>query len=143
MWSVDSQDWRISTGGQTEELLIANVTEWANTAAQLTRGGNSLMHDLSNITVSADIKALPALHEKVKLSPVGVCAGWNNQSYVEYMSNPTATNSSNGGAAASSPTVFVSPAAGAANAKSGGSILKGGNGILLSTVFAAAIAFLY
>ncbi|KAI8874872.1 carbohydrate esterase family 4 protein [Backusella circina FSU 941] len=147
MWSVDSQDWRISTGGQTEELLIANVTEWANTAAQLTRGGNSLMHDLSNVTVGADIKALPALHEKVKLSPVGTCAGWNNQSYVEYMNN-AATNTSTGRGAvtssSSSPTTFVSPAAGAARAQSGATgSLKVGSGALLSGVFAIAAAVLY
>jgi hypothetical protein len=102
MWSVDSQDWRITAGGQTEAGLLANVTEWANSLSTLTQGGNSLMHDLNNITVGAAIKALPILHPKVKLSPVGVCAGWNNASYVEQMNavTPAAAASSSAGASA-------------------------------------------
>lgn len=86
MWSVDSQDWRITAGGQTEALLLSNVTQWVNTLSSLTTkgGGNSLMHDLNNVTVGAAIKALPILHPAVKLSPVGVCAGWaSGSSYVE------------------------------------------------------------
>ncbi|RCH86317.1 chitin deacetylase, partial [Rhizopus stolonifer] len=74
MWSVDSQDWRITAGGQTEALLLSNVTQWAKDAPTLKEGGNSLMHDLNNVTVGAAIKALPILHPHVQLSPVGVCA---------------------------------------------------------------------
>ncbi|KAI9260176.1 hypothetical protein BY458DRAFT_491828 [Sporodiniella umbellata] len=81
MWSVDSQDWRITTGGQTEALLLSNVTQWAKEAPTLKKGGNSLMHDLNTATVGAAIKALPILHPHVQLSPVGVCAGWTNNSY--------------------------------------------------------------
>ncbi|KAI9478372.1 MAG: hypothetical protein EXX96DRAFT_483780 [Benjaminiella poitrasii] len=83
MWSVDSQDWRITTGGQTEAGLLGNVTQWVNSLPTLTQGGNSLMHDLSNITINADIKGLELLHPHVTLVPVGQCAGWNNASYVE------------------------------------------------------------
>lgn len=121
MWSVDSQDWRITAGGQTEAGLLANVTQWANTAASLTQGGNSLMHDLNNITVGAAIKALPILHPHVKLSPVGVCAGWNNASYLESpgasavapaassAATPAATTAAN--AASKNPTATAAPAA--------------------------------
>lgn len=87
MWSVDSQDWRITAGGQTEAGLIANVTQWVNSLPTATRGGSSLMHDLSNITLGADLKALPLLHAKVHLSPIGVCAGWVNASYLEQQTN--------------------------------------------------------
>ncbi|KAI7873720.1 uncharacterized protein EV154DRAFT_527829 [Mucor mucedo] len=85
MWSVDSQDWRITAGGQTEAGLLGNVTQWVNTLSSLTKGGgNSLMHDLNNVTVGAALKALPILHPAVKLSPVGVCAGWaSGSSYLE------------------------------------------------------------
>lgn len=85
MWSVDSQDWRITAGGQTEAGLLGNVTQWVNTLSSLTKGGgNSLMHDLNNVTVGAALKALPILHPAVKLSPVGVCAGWGpGSSYLE------------------------------------------------------------
>lgn len=97
MWSVDSQDWRITAGGQTEAGLLGNVTQWANTANTLTKGGNSLMHDLNNVTVGAALKALPILHPKVKLSPVGVCAGWKDASYLESPGapgkQPSASNS--------------------------------------------------
>ncbi|KAL9556466.1 hypothetical protein MBANPS3_001859 [Mucor bainieri] len=122
MWSVDSQDWRITAGGQTEAGLLANVTQWANTAASLTQGGNSLMHDLNNITVGAAIKALPILHPHVKLSPVGVCAGWTNASYLESPGaaavspaassaavTPAATSAAN--AATNNPTATAAPAA--------------------------------
>ena len=107
MWSVDSQDWRITAGGQTEAGLIANVTQWANTANTLTRGGNSLMHDLNNVTVGANLKALPILHPKVQLSPVGVCAGWNNASYQEQVAQQPASS-------ASGAVPAVTPAAGSA-----------------------------
>lgn len=43
------------------------------------------MHDLNNVTVGAALKALPILHPHVQLSPVGVCAGWNNASYQEHL----------------------------------------------------------
>lgn len=111
MWSVDSQDWRITAGGQTEAGLLANVTQWANTAASLTQGGNSLMHDLNNITVGAAIKALPILHPHVKLSPVGVCAGWTNASYLE---SPGASAVSPAASSAAVPP--ATSAASAANA---------------------------
>lgn len=85
MWSVDSQDWRITAGGQTEAGLLGNVTQWVNNLSSLTKGGgNSLMHDLNNVTVGAALKSLPILHPAVKLSPVSVCAGWApGSSYVE------------------------------------------------------------
>lgn len=85
MWSVDSQDWRITAGGQTEAGLLANVTQWVNNIPTSQRGGNSLMHDLNNVTVGADLKALPLLHAKTHLVPVGVCAGWTNASYLEQL----------------------------------------------------------
>lgn len=92
MWSADSQDWRITAGGQTEAGVIANVTQWSINVATATRGGNSLMHDLNNVTVGADLKALPILHSKVLLTPVGVCAGWINASYQEQVQSTTTTN---------------------------------------------------
>lgn len=110
MWSVDSQDWRITAGGQTEAGLLANVTQWANTASTLTKGGNSLMHDLNNVTVGAALKALPILHPKVKLSPVGVCAGWKDASYLE---SPGAAGQQPSASAGVSPAASkgVTPAA--------------------------------
>ncbi|KAI7906084.1 uncharacterized protein BX663DRAFT_498717 [Cokeromyces recurvatus] len=86
MWSVDSQDWRITAGGQTEAGLLGNVTQWINSLPTLKQGGNSLMHDLTNITVNANIKGLALLHPHVTLVPVGQCAGWNNASYAETLS---------------------------------------------------------
>ncbi|KAG2236467.1 hypothetical protein INT48_003258 [Thamnidium elegans] len=85
MWSVDSQDWRITAGGQTEAGLLNDVRLWVQGLPNLTKGGgNSLMHDLNNVTVGAALKALPILHPAVKLSPVGVCAGWApGTSYIE------------------------------------------------------------
>lgn len=85
MWSVDSQDWRITAGGQTEAGLLNDVRLWVQGLPNLTKGGgNSLMHDLNNVTVGAALKALPILHPAVKLSPVGVCAGWpTGTSYME------------------------------------------------------------
>ncbi|KAI8645678.1 hypothetical protein BD408DRAFT_338207 [Parasitella parasitica] len=119
MWSVDSQDWRITAGGQTEAGLLGNVTQWVNSLPTLTQGGNSLMHDLNKITVGAAIKALPILHPHVKLSPVGVCAGWNNGSYLETAGNaavPAASSAvapaaSNVAQTTSNPTASVAPAA--------------------------------
>ncbi|KAI8090258.1 uncharacterized protein B0P05DRAFT_577734 [Gilbertella persicaria] len=105
MWSVDSQDWRITTGGQTEAGLLADVTAWANKLPTMTTGGNSLMHDLNNVTVGAALKALPILHPKVQLSTVGTCAGWApGASYVE-TNGKTNTN-----ATAPASTSSVAPA---------------------------------
>jgi hypothetical protein len=116
MWSVDSQDWRITAGGQTEAGLLANVTQWANSISTLTQGGNSLMHDLNNVTVGAALKALPILHPKVKLSPVGECAGWKDASYLESpgFANPEAAPSAGASGNASQggkPSATVVPAA--------------------------------
>lgn len=111
MWSVDSQDWRITAGGQTEEGLLANVTQWANTASTLTKGGNSLMHDLNNVTVGAALKALPILHPKVKLSPVGVCAGWKDGSYKESPGAAAQQPSASASVAAPAASKAVTPAA--------------------------------
>ncbi|KAI8373360.1 hypothetical protein BD560DRAFT_350940 [Blakeslea trispora] len=84
MWSVDSQDWRITAGGQTEAGLLANVTEWVSKLPTMKTGGNSLMHDLNNVTVGAALKALPILHPKVEISKVSTCAGWAaGDAYVE------------------------------------------------------------
>lgn len=90
MWSVDSQDWRITAGGQTEAGLLNDVRLWVQGLPNLTKGGgNSLMHDLNNVTVGAALKALPILHPAVKLSPVGVCAGWAaGTSYLENVPAP-------------------------------------------------------
>lgn len=85
MWSVDSQDWRITAGQQTEAGLLKDVQAWAASVKTLTRGGNSLMHDLNEVTVGAALKALPILHPVTKLTTVGHCAGWTNESYVEYV----------------------------------------------------------
>lgn len=144
MWSVDSQDWRITAGGQTEAGLLANVTQWANTAASLTQGGNSLMHDLNNITVGAAIKALPILHPKVKLSPVGVCAGWNGASYLE--STPATTQPSGVAPAASASGVApaASSAAGTAPnaAKNNSNAPNSASGLVKNPVTIAVAAFL-
>jgi ADP-ribosylglycohydrolase len=123
MWSVDSQDWRITAGGQTEAGLLANVTEWANSISKLTQGGNSLMHDLNNVTVGAALKSLPILHPKVKLSPVSECAGWKDASYLESpgFTNPQASASASASASvpagapaasnSANPSATVVPAA--------------------------------
>lgn len=118
MWSVDSQDWRITAGGQTEAGLLADVTKWANSISTLTEGGgNSLMHDLNNVTVGAALKSLPILHPKIKLAPVGECAGWKDASYLESAgyTNPQASASAEPNAPAASqggkPTGSIAPAA--------------------------------
>lgn len=147
MWSVDSQDWRITAGGQTEAGLLGNVTEWVNSLSTLTQGGNSLMHDLNNVTVGAAIKALPILHPHVKLSPVGVCAGWNNASYLETAANVAAPASSsavapgasNAADATQNPTATAIPAAKKV-ADSGAASFK--NPIVYTTVAVALTALI-
>lgn len=84
MWSVDTQDWRINAGLLTTEGLLEEVKVWANAINTLTRGHNSLMHDLSDATVKASIAALNILDPLTQLTTVGNCAGWNNESYFEY-----------------------------------------------------------
>lgn len=154
MWSVDSQDWRITAGGQTEALLLSNVTQWANTASTLTRGGNSLTHDLNNVTVGAALKAIPILHPKVKLSPVGVCAGWTDASYFESPGAPKASGavppvaSASKGvtpAAAGASSAAVAPSSAAAaknsNVSSGASgLIKNPVTIAIATAFAAFVS---
>ncbi|KAG1223778.1 hypothetical protein G6F35_004447 [Rhizopus arrhizus] len=139
MWSVDSQDWRITAGGQTEAMLLANVTQWAKEAPTLKQGGNSLMHDLNSVTVGAAIKALPILHPHVQLSPVGTCAGWKNGSY-QTATNASTSASVSSGAASPSSSVHVTPAGAVARDPTGttltsGSPAVGFNPMILTFVF--------
>ncbi|CAO3681647.1 chitin deacetylase [Rhizopus azygosporus] len=145
MWSVDSQDWRITAGGQTEQGLLANVTEWVKQLPTMKQGGNSLMHDLNNVTVGAAIKALPILHPHVQLSPVGTCAGWHNASYQGNATNVTSTPSVS--ASASIPASSApAPTASSLQVTPAGSITKGAASSASSvdqTIFMTAFATLF
>jgi hypothetical protein len=151
MWSVDSQDWRITAGGQTEALELSNVTQWANTLSTLTQGGNSLMHDLNNVTVGAAIKALPILHPKVKLGPVGVCAGWGaNASYLETVAAASSSAavipaaapgaSPNAAAASATPNAAVKKEA-AVSSGATSNLIKSPAAIAVTAITAAMVAF--
>ncbi|CEJ03018.1 hypothetical protein RMCBS344292_17009 [Rhizopus microsporus] len=145
MWSVDSQDWRITAGGQTEQGLLANVTEWAKQLPTMKQGGNSLMHDLNNVTVGAAIKALPILHPHVQLSPVGTCAGWRNASYQENATNATGTPSVSASASIPASSAPV-PTASSLQVTPAGSIAKGAASSASSvdqTIFMTAFTTLF
>ncbi|KAI8972337.1 hypothetical protein BDB01DRAFT_845117 [Pilobolus umbonatus] len=138
MWSVDSQDWRITAGQQTEAGLLADVTKWAQGVSALTRGGNSLMHDLNEVTVGAALKALPILHPVVKLSPVGTCAGWKNESYLEYLTAQPV----NAASSTSTTSPVVTPAATRANAKldSASSLVKVSTTLAVGSLLVAMVS---
>ncbi|KAI8143624.1 hypothetical protein BJV82DRAFT_713296 [Fennellomyces sp. T-0311] len=104
IWSVDTNDWYLNEHADTFSIdyIMGNATEWASTAT--TQGGNSLSHDLYNVTVDAALEYIPILNKAFELKTVGEC---NNQlSYKEGAGNgnvttPSASASSSGADASS------------------------------------------
>ncbi|EIE86180.1 hypothetical protein RO3G_10891 [Rhizopus delemar RA 99-880] len=109
IWDHDTNDWMLAenAAGFKSEFIDGNFTEWVKEANTSSTGGLSLEHDITQVTINAAIKNLPALQKAYEVVTVGQCSGVS--SYKE--SNTTVSVNSTAAAnvtTASSTTISIS-----------------------------------